>query len=92
MSDTNQRKMGQMSSQQKKEGNKDRREKAALETKLSEARKDAEKMQKKHNKVLEENRTMKEERAALLSLVGGGKSRQQKRPAKVIERLLEPII
>ena len=64
-----------------------------METKLSEARKDAEKMQKKHNKTLEENRTMKEERAALLSLVrGGGKSQQQKKPAKAIERLLGPII
>ena len=41
---------------------------------------------------LEENKTMKEERAALLSLVGGGTSQQQKKPAKAIERLLEPII
>ena len=40
-----------------------------------------EKLQKKHNMTLKENKTMKEERAALLCLVGGGKSQQQKKPA-----------
>ena len=92
MSDTNQRKRGQMSSQQRKEKNKDRHDIALLERELSKARKNTEKLQQKHNMTLKENKTMKEERAALLSLVVGGKSRQQKRPAKVIERLLEPII
>ena len=81
-----------MSSQQRKEKNKDRHDIALLERELSKARKRTEKLQQKHNMTLKENKTMKEERAALLSLVGGGKSRQQKRPAKVIERLLEPII
>ena len=92
MSDTNQRKRGQMSSQQRKEKNKDRHDIALLERELSKARKKTEKLQKKHNMTLKENKTMKEERAALLSLVGGGKSQQQKKPAKAIERLLEPII
>ena len=41
---------------------------------------------------LEENKTMKEERTALLSLVRGGKGQQQKKPAKAIKRLLGPII
>ena len=58
---------------------------------MSKARKETEKLQKKHNMALEENKTMKEERAALLSLVCGGKGQQQKKPAKAIERLLEPI-
>ena len=77
MSDTNQRKRGQMSSQQRKEKNKNRQDIAFLETELIKVGKEKEKLQKKHNMTLEENKTMKEERAALLSLVRGDKGQQQ---------------
>ena len=59
MSDTNQRKRGQMSSQQRKEKNKSRQDIAFLETELIKVGKEKEKLQKKHNMTLEENKTMK---------------------------------
>ena len=89
MSPGSQRAKHQMTSQQKRKNIQNDKERTALAAALKAEKKERAKLMRKYHMIMEDNKTMKAERAALLACLGKKGSRA---PTRAMEQLIRPII
>ena len=87
-----QRVKGKESSLQKRARIQSDKDKTFLAAELKKAKKQNKQLLQKFNMAMKENKTMKEERAALQSLVSGKGIDSTKKPARAVLRILEPLM
>ena len=87
-----QRVKGKESSLQKRARIQSDKDKTFLAAELKNAKKQNKQLLQKFNMAMKENKTMKEERAALQSLVSGKGIDSTKKPARAVLRILEPLM